>query len=603
MADTATADVPTVNLSSADLAAVRSGSANIPAADNAAILKVLGQSGTESPVLAPISGDDIGNLHLKLAALMADLGAQAKAKSGITSTQAKEVAGANETFFNMQQSAIAQQKTAEDTLAQNIATGTTEIVKRYGGNSSDATSDMAANNVALHDLNSRIMQQYNAITNLQNDSSIGGSLAQSIALPGMLRGMDVLNGMSQTIRNQNDSVLNSIALESKELTTTLTNQDVHGAMARSAVALATAGFQGTQNRLSSIGQDLHIFDTAQSMLGRDAALAAQARTDAVIKPLEIARNSLDMQLTQARLTELANDNAAMAKMASAVGWDPIGFKVISKELSKDDLLALAAFSNSGGYVSNPGDAVIIDKLANKRNLFNADGTPKNDFGTFLQEAGRLREQTSAYMSGYQKFIQDQMAAGKIDQRRGDALLAEKVPDAAVRAEYASKLKQLGVTIQSDLINANPKRNIAALPAGTAEREFPAVLEVANNMGNATTNMPVSALMTTVAKQNMDKNPAELALQTYQYAAKMLELDAARPIWRQLGIGVPNSSVVKAEMPPGYAIPGLNSYSDGSFDAGNYAAHVDFIRRVQNFEKATQRANSIDKGMAGSISAF
>jgi hypothetical protein len=523
------------------------------------------------------------------------------ADNAVVRRNVKATADALNTADQQQNAAIVQKQQADDDLSRRIASGVNTIDARYGGNVGNDSSAIAQNDVKLQEIHQRILQQYDAITNLQSDNSVLGGIGQMFALPGMLKGMDILSSMHDAIQKDSADALQRINNEHAILKDSLTSTDVAGAAATHAITAAAAQSLVDREHLTSIGQQAAILDSARRLNLDINSRETDEKTNAILKPLEVERNKAEIArarvgaaIDQARLDEITKNNAFMSDIASTLGYgNTFKAQQFVRSIPSEDLHAIVAFQLSGGKLSNPNDGAIIKHYINDSGAVNADGSP-NAAAKFVQNFNRVQPQLNTYNKDYADFLNKTygtQAGVNADPQRLNALLAEKVPDAAVKAAFIADQEKLGRKTVGILNDANPNKVLQLLPADVVSR-IPLITTVANSLGETELNVPDGKLLEAVYKGNHNASPVDIANQIHLYMTARLKVDQANPIWGATGLPKPGAATGSVEVPgllQRFGLPGGSSNIEPNVNMLKHADILNVGMRVQAFDKAKTAA--------------
>ena len=507
--------------------------------------------------LNPSDAQKVGIIQSGLASSLQQQGEQNKAAASISAAKMKENLGIVQSASDAQMQAEVRQQQAADTHDKTVALGSAAIVAQNGGLPGDATGNIAQTNNALSDIHNRIIRQYQGITQINDDNSIGGALAQMFVQPQLFKGMDILNGMEASLQKENEDTIHRINDQQASLSNIITNQDVQGKMAANAIAAAKAQAEIGSKMLTSVGQDDALRISNAELLQGNTVAQAAARTAAIIDPINVARNKLAMTKDAAEIVKIneenrryLDENNAIAKIAQTTGMEPGLLRSRLKFASPDELNALASFSMSGGKLARPSDINILAKWVNP----DSDKVPV-ETKSLIEMGNRLSTQIDVTNKAWQEYVTKKYSIS--NPKLGDALLEQKIPDAT---EYKAFLHdyQRDNHFQNPLQDASPVTVISRLDKSNQEiahNSFPLVLDIAMKMKGSKMNYSDNNLIQQITQQYPDANPAQVTAQLQAYFQTRQQLGAHSHAITALGLPVPDSDDFKG------VIPGVGTFGD------------------------------------------
>ncbi len=466
--------------------------------------------------------------------LVTQVQVQQKAEQAIFQTKTREAMLAKEeaTAEQQRQLGIAAEAQARDTQA--VAEGVADITSTLKADPTDPESLMARNNVAITALNEQLLNQFNAIDTVQQDSSFVGQLQKMFTLPELLAGADQITAQRGQFINANATLHSTLANQTAQVKQQVELADTEKALAdqRAAAAGAMAGM--ASDKLKTAAD----FYRIQAAAGHDTMQVAIAVADSKVKmmrlPVELAimRNELvkfeQQQEADAMITEFAGHPAgSAARFLATIKNNPQAYNALANVVID-------------GKVHTPFDAELLAPYMNRKALTRPDGTVAPQLA-IIDEMRRpvIAARVNALEEGLRaSMVAKQMTGNDIEKVFNNRGALKQHLDTYMGALPKSTAHP------SDAINWNPAQIYNAVPGLKAVT--PLIAEVVGNSGNATQDIAPEHLAGLVVKSNMDKPAPKIAQELATYYQTTLAFDKQRPVYNIAGIPPPNEAKIKVE---------------------------------------------------------
>ncbi len=520
-----------------------------------------------------------------LAAIAQKYAATQQAQTAAYSAQAK-TALANETdLANKNNAARGAADAAGQRDAQDVADGTASIISQLHADPTDPNSTMAASNAAIEHLNRRILGQYQAIDQVQSDGSVGGILREALIAPGLQHGMQQLTATRDNFINMNDELLKQVALQKGQVSDTVTAMDVAGTNARATFASTAAALKVQQEQLSTLGQIQTITDQGNMVAMNATSVAARARQEAIMLPLEAAIKS-------GQAYEMTNNIIEEAHLASAVGMNPVAIRQNKAMWQSNPQVwnAMVFFSNSGGNLSFPTDAGILKSVVNPAGMLNADGTPKPSL-KFLQETDQIQPVIDKTMEGYRTWLATRYLG---DLAKQDAVFKSGAMNREDYNHFLADNAMAGVQVMANA-NINPAIVLSKIAQvdPSVIGQIPKVVEQIQNHKDNGTKWELRDMYDTILDGSHDADINDVAKQLTIYSQHYLATERSRQIYSQVGVPAPSALRLDGEQ-MGFmnqvtsfatsAFGGQPSTSKTSYDPTNPADMLAYARARMGLQK-------------------
>lgn len=460
--------------------------------------------------------------------LVTGIQAQQKAEQQIFQANTKEALRDKKALTEQQMAAEGRASVLKAQDQLQVSEGVAEITANLSADPTDPTSLMARNNVAITQLNEQLLNQYNAIDNVQRDDSFVGSLQKMLILPDLLQGAIQIDTQKQQFLNANTALQQQMVNQANQIATTVKLADTELVKAEQQEAAAKSMLAITDDKLKTAADYFRI----QHMTSQDAMQGALAVADARMKSMMMP---LQTAIMSNQVAQFKQQQEADALITKALGH-PRGSSARILVLLKNDPQAYNAVATLAltGKVHTPFDAALVEPYMNKVGLTNADGTPKPQLAV-VHEMSRpvLAGRVNGLM---QDFIAAQKQSGMTDAEV-NKLLSNRGTLRSALDKYQQTLPK-NTMHPSDAATWNPAQLFKEVPQ--LEVQVPLVKEVVNNTGDKVTDMQPDALLNIVVKGNMNVPASKIAEQLAIYYQNALAYDRQRPIYDIAGIAPPNT---------------------------------------------------------------
>lgn len=433
----------------------------------------------------------------------------------------------------LKQEGIAARRKEIDATA--IAEGVNQLETNLQANPLDPTSLMARNNVAITALNERILNQYNAISNIQQDDSIVGILGQELLMPHLLVGQDQLTQMRTNFINQNTTLHNNLANQSQQITSDVLRADNELTLAQQRADAAKAMAAVADNKLKTATDYFKIQHTVSQDAIQTATTLAELQAKAITLPLDIA-----IKKNQVLQIEQQQDLDAM--VTNFMGWPAGSSRQNLMQLKLNPQAYNAAVSViASGTMHTPFDAELILPYMNVRALTNADGSTKPQLA-LAQDLARpvLADRINNLHVG----LRDSMTKEQMTPEQMNKVFSNRALLSNALNNYVKKHPEKN--IQSDVAFWNPAQVFKAIP--NLEQQVPLIKDVVNTTENKRTDIAPVDLANIVVRGNMNVPTVQIASQLATYYQNALVFDQQRDIYSVAGIAPPTVATASVSRP-------------------------------------------------------
>lgn len=511
--------------------------------------------------------------------LIPKLQAEQKAQQQVYQADTKAAVEEKQKAVEVQQQnlGIAAQAQAADTQA--VADGVANITAQLSADPTDPSSLMARNNAAINQLNEKLLNQYNAINNVQSGTDITSILNQHINLPAMLRGVDQLNTQRDQFVSANTQLQQQLNNQTLQLKSSVELADTGKAIAEQTAAAAKAQADIAKDKLMTASDLYRIQSQASTDQVQLATVAARAQQDALMFPLQKA-------MAENTIAKFKDEQATDMLMQNALGLDAGKFRAIKIMLQNDPQAynAVAHFAISG-TLATPQDAKLIKMWQNRSNLTNPDGSIKPAMA-ILDEATRpvIDARVTAL---YQGFVASK--TGTLPTAAQELQVAKMMNNPSMFREEFQKYQE-GLVAKGGKIPADAAMNPAVVYDRVPQlaAQTPLIKEVINNSNDKVSDIQPDNLLQIVVKGNMNVPDAKIAEQFATYYQNVLAFDKTRPVYPAMGLAPPNSvnvpvnrmSTLTRFLQPAFPAVREGATRSAEIDFTNQAALTDYISEIK-----------------------